>query len=34
MTSSKFVVEHKIGNSFKVNKIKSMFDVDFDVVRK
>ena len=34
MPSSKFVVEHKIGNSFKVNKIKSMFDVDFDVVRK
>jgi len=30
MPSSEFVIEHKIGNSFKVNKIKSMFDIDFD----
>lgn len=30
MPSSEFVIEHKIGNSFKVNKIKSMFDIDFE----
>lgn len=30
MPSSEFVISHKIGNSFKVNKIKSMFDIDFD----
>lgn len=34
MPSSKFVIEQKIGNSFKVNKIKSMFDVDVDVIKK
>lgn len=34
MPSSKFVIESPIGNSFRVNKVKSMFDVDFDVVRK
>jgi len=34
MPSSKFVIESPIGNSFKVNKIKSMFDVDVDVIRK
>lgn len=34
MPSSKFVIEHKVGNSFKVNKIKSMFDVDVDVIKK
>ena len=34
MPCSKFVVESIIGSSFKVNKIKSMFDVDFDVIKK
>jgi ABC-type lipoprotein export system ATPase subunit/GNAT superfamily N-acetyltransferase len=34
MPSSKFVIESPIGNSFKVNKIKSMFDVDVNVIRK
>lgn len=34
MPSSKFVIESPVGNSFRVNKVKSMFDVDFDVVRK
>lgn len=34
MPSSKFVIEHKILDSYRTSKIKSMFDVDFDVVRK
>lgn len=34
MPSSKFVIEQPLGNSFKVNKIKSMFDLDVDVIRK
>ena len=34
MPHSKFVISHPIGNSFKVNKIKSMFDVDFDIIKK
>lgn len=34
MPSSKFVIEQQVGNSFKVNKIKSMFDVDVDVIVK
>jgi ABC-type lipoprotein export system ATPase subunit len=34
MPSSKFVIESTVGNSFRVNKIKSMFDVDVDVIKK
>lgn len=34
MPSSKFVIESKVGNSFRVNKVKSMFDIDVDVVKK
>lgn len=34
MPSSKFVVESKASNSFKANKVKSMFDCDMDVIRK
>lgn len=34
MPSSKFVVESKSSNSFKANKVKSMFDCDIDVVKK
>lgn len=34
MPSSKFVVESKTSNSFKANKVKSMFDCDMDVVKK
>jgi len=34
MPSSKFVVESKISKSFRVDKIKGMFDYDLDVVRK
>jgi len=34
MPSSKFVVSSDIGNSFKVNKVKSMFDCDIDKVEK
>jgi ABC-type Mn2+/Zn2+ transport system ATPase subunit/GNAT superfamily N-acetyltransferase len=34
MPSSKFVIESPTGNSFRVNKVKSMFDVDVDVIRK
>lgn len=34
MPSSEFVISHKIGNSFKVNKIKSMFDIDFNELSK
>jgi ABC-type ATPase involved in cell division len=34
MPSSKFIIESPTGNSFRVNKVKSMFDVNVDVVRK
>lgn len=34
MPSSKFVIESKTSNSFKANKVKSMFDCDMDVVKK
>lgn len=34
MPSSEFVVESHVGKSFRVNKVKSMFDCDMDVVRK
>lgn len=34
MPSSEFVVESHVGTSFRVNKVKSMFDCDMDVVRK
>ena len=34
MPSSKFVVESKASNSFKANKVKSMFDCDMDVITK
>jgi len=34
MPSSKFVVESKSSDSFKANKVKSMFDCDMDTVRK
>jgi ABC-type Mn2+/Zn2+ transport system ATPase subunit/GNAT superfamily N-acetyltransferase len=34
MPSAKFVIETPVGSSFRVNKIKSMFDVDVDVVKK
>jgi ABC-type lipoprotein export system ATPase subunit len=34
MPSAKFVIEHKVGNSFRVNKVKSMFDVDVNIVQK
>lgn len=34
MPSSKFVVESKTGSSFRVNKVKSMFDCQLDVVKK
>ena len=34
MPSSKFVVESRISKSFRVDKIKGMFDYDLDVVRK
>ena len=34
MPSSKFVVESKSSNSFKANKVKSMFDCDMDVIAK
>lgn len=34
MPRSKFVVESKTSNTFKSNKVKSMFDCDMDVVRK
>lgn len=34
MPRSKFVVESKTGNSFKVNKVKSMFDCDFETIKK
>ena len=34
MPSAKFVVESKTSNSFKSNKVKSMFDCDIEVVKK
>lgn len=34
MPSSKFVVESKIGDSFRVNKVKSMFDCEMDTIKK
>lgn len=34
MPSTEFVVENKVGSSFRVNKVKSMFDCEMDVVRK
>lgn len=34
MPSSKFVIESKIGDSFKINKVKSMFDIDFCTIKK
>jgi ABC-type phosphate transport system ATPase subunit len=34
MPSSKFVVESKSSNTFKANKVKSMFDCNMDVVKK
>ncbi len=34
MPSSKFVVEARVSKSFRVDKIKGMFDYDLDVVRK
>ena len=34
MPSSEFVVENNVGSSFRVNKVKSMFDCDMDVVKK
>tara|TARA_R110000782_G_scaffold59522_1_gene123499 strand:- start:85 stop:1164 length:1080 start_codon:yes stop_codon:yes gene_type:complete len=34
MPSSKFVVESKASNSFKANKVKSMFDCDMEFIRK
>lgn len=34
MPSSKFIVESKISKSFRVDKIKGMFDYDLDVVKK
>ena len=34
MPSSKFVVKSKSSDSFKANKVKSMFDCDMDTVRK
>lgn len=34
MPSAKFVVESKVGNSFKVSKVKSMFDCDFETIKK
>lgn len=34
MPSAKFVVESKTSNSFKSNKVKSMFDCDMEVVKK
>lgn len=34
MPRSKFVVETKSSNSFKANKVKSMFDCEMDVVKK
>lgn len=34
MPSSKFVVQSQVGTSFRVNKVKSMFDCDMDVVEK
>ena len=34
MPSAKFVVQSETGKSFKVNKVKSMFDCDMDIVKK
>jgi len=34
MPSSKFIVESKTSDSFKANKVKSMFDCDMDIVKK
>jgi ABC-type lipoprotein export system ATPase subunit/GNAT superfamily N-acetyltransferase len=34
MPSAKFVVQSETGKSFKVNKVKSMFDCDMDIVTK
>lgn len=34
MPSAKFIVESKTSNSFKANKVKSMFDCDIEVVKK
>ncbi len=34
MPSSKFVVSSKVGESFRINKVKSMFDCHFDEITK
>lgn len=34
MPSSKFVIESKTSNTFKANKVKSMFDCDIDILKK
>ncbi len=34
MPSAKFVVQSETGKSFRVNKVKSMFDCDMDIVKK
>ena len=34
MPSSKFVVKHKVGESFRINKVKGMFDCQFNEVVK
>lgn len=34
MPSAKFIVESKSSNTFKANKVKSMFDCDMDVIKK
>lgn len=34
MPSTKFVVESKTSNSFKANKVKSMFDCDMEIIKK
>ena len=34
MPSSKFVIKSKVGDSFRINKVKGMFDCQFDEIKK
>tara|TARA_R110000803_G_scaffold178491_1_gene240902 strand:- start:826 stop:1893 length:1068 start_codon:yes stop_codon:yes gene_type:complete len=34
MPSAKFIVEAKVGDSFRINKVKSMFDCQMDTIKK
>ena len=34
MPSSKFVISSKVGESFRINKVKGMFDCQFNEIKK